>query len=159
MKNIGRARVAFMAIALSSSALAILSTTVAQGSTQTPSIPTGAAQAEIASQAANFAAANGGSRPATADVVATGRQAANELAIPGDQVQADEAVYLVQMAGKFTGYMAKVPPGSETPAGGALWFTFDPDTGLVLDWGINKSVVDLSALGSVSTIDLPAASK
>ena len=117
-----------------------------------PTPPTGATLTKMESTAWSFASLNGGHVPKTADVVLSSRQSSENTVGGGDQVDSDQRVYVVQMAGRFIAYMASTPPGVEAPRGGALSFNFDPATGQVTDWGVNAKPHDLSALGQVFQI-------
>ncbi len=57
--------------------------------------------------------------PAWVSVVTTTRQKALALATPGDIIpgSAKTIVYLLTMKGRFTDYLASVPPGASLPTG------------------------------------------
>jgi hypothetical protein len=117
-----------------------------------PTAPTGATLTKMENTAWSFASLNGGDVPKTADVVLSSRQSSENTVGGGDQVDSNQSVYVVQMAGRFIAYMASRPPGAKAPRGAALSFNFDPATGQVTDWGIDAKPYDLSALGHVFQI-------
>ena len=117
-----------------------------------PTAPSGVTLTKMENTAWNFASLNGGHIPKTADVVLSSRQSSENTVGGGDQVDSNQRVYVVQMAGRFIAYMASTPPGVKAPRGGALSSNFDPATGQVTDWGVTAKPHDLSALGQVFQI-------
>jgi hypothetical protein len=114
--------------------------------------PTGATLTKMENTAWSMASLNGGTVPATADVVLSSRQSSENTVGGGDQVDSDQRVYVVQMTGQFVANMASTPPGVAAPTGGALSFNFDPATEQVTDWGVSPGPRDLSGLGQVFQI-------
>jgi hypothetical protein len=61
-------------------------------------------------------------------------------------------VVVVQAAGSFVGYAAKVPAGKKLPHGKYLTVTIEASTGDVLDWGITSRPTKMSDLGTVQIL-------
>ncbi len=88
-----------------------------------------------------------------ADAVLTTRQAAATL-ISGDEINTNEAVYLVQLLGHFTLTGVSIPPNGTAPTGTALSFAVDVSDGRVVDTGLTLRAADLSKLGPVIVLIL-----
>ncbi len=120
-----------------------------------PSTPTPDVITQLQSVAARLGDYNmsvGATPPNSAEVVETTYAEALSFT-SGDILPAsapNPPVYVVQLRGSFTGYMAKIPLGAATPTGAAATFIFDPASGQANDWGFEKAPLDLSTLGSVS---------
>jgi hypothetical protein len=108
------------------------------------------APAALAAIAARAASVNGDAHPAQVTFVPTTRRKAQ--ALTGGVIPRDNASYLVQLRGHFTGYDASVPPGSKLPTGTVMTLTVDAATGSVTDVSIGNSAANLSALGHASAI-------
>ncbi len=119
---------------------------------QWPAVPTDGMRATLEREAAEFATANGGAIPASAEVVLTTRQTALNTAGGGDIVNSDEPVYLLQMLGEFTSSGPR-PLGAAAPKGSVFWFLYDPAQRTTVDWGLGREPTDLSMLGEVSQIE------
>jgi hypothetical protein len=88
-----------------------------------------------------------------ADAVLTTRQAAVTLT-SGDLINSNEAVYLVQLLGRFTLTDAPIPPNGTAPTGIALSFDVDVSDGKVVDTGLAHKAAGLSSLGPVIVLTL-----
>jgi hypothetical protein len=96
------------------------------------------------------AAANGEMHPVSMEFVATTRK--NAQALTGEGVPENNASYLVQIRGNFTGYNASIPPHKKIPTGSYLTLTVDAATGFVSDVGLTATAVSLPALGQSAFI-------
>jgi hypothetical protein len=151
-----RTRHARWLLALAAFAAAVSVTTVmlaGGGQAAPPGVPA-AAVPHLKQLATEMAANNGDPAAArTAVAVATTRQAAVGLESgAADRVDSNQAVYLVQLRGRFVGAMAKVPSGAPLPTGAVLHFTVDVGSGAVQDWGISDVPTNPSALGTVTSL-------
>jgi hypothetical protein len=117
-------------------------------------VPSEAVAVALRQTASLLSRENGNVHPATGQVVASTRQAAAALLDPGVDLVVDAPVYVVQVEGKFIGENAKVPPDAALPEGEALYFTFDPASGQVMDWGIEPHAAELSSLGQVTKLTI-----
>jgi hypothetical protein len=103
--------------------------------------------------AASFARVNGDARPRWTDAVITTHAKALESATPGDTERTGNktVVYLITMAGHFTGYGASMPPGAKPPTGTYLSVVINARTFRVTDWGLTGSAprVSPASLGPV----------
>ena len=133
-------------------AVVVSAVALSQAGDKFEAVPTGDQKLLLERTAGEMAVMNQGKVPATAEVVLTSRQTSQDLVAGGDQVFADEPVYLVQMEGSFT-VTGPAPEGFDAPVGIALWFLVDAETGQRLDWGVGPKLQDLSSLGEVSTIE------
>jgi hypothetical protein len=113
---------------------------------------TGIPTATLTGIAEQSAAANGDATPESAEVVATTRAKA-ALLMSGADVDTDQAVYLIQEQGSFTGVDAPIPPGVKPPTGQDLYVAVDAKTMEQLDWGILPAPVSLTSLGSPISLD------
>jgi hypothetical protein len=118
--------------------------------TTTPATPQPVTSATLKAVAERFATVAGDVHPSTIRYVKTTRQAANKLV--GTKVNADQPVYMIQMTGTFAVPAAKVPTGGSAPKGTTLTVTVDAATGQVDDWGIDSTMHNLSALGTVAAL-------
>ncbi len=116
----------------------------------TDSLPS-ALKITLEREAGEFAEANGGSVPSSAEAVLTTRQTSQD-ALGGDIVSSDQPVYLVQMEGSFVANAAPRPYGAEAPTGRTFWFLYDPAAQMTLDWGLGDHRADLTQLGDVFEI-------
>ncbi len=134
--------------------LTVAAVAIASGSQSRPTAEVSAALHDVA---LTMAKENGGDIPASADAVLTTRGEAFSLyGSPNDSLGevGGETVYLVELEGKFTAYLASIPPGMEVPTGVALIFAYDAEHARVTDWGVIPRVVDLSKLGDTFTVEL-----
>ena len=122
----------------------------------TPDAKTGARLQAIGGQFLKESAtgSNAVASSATADVIPTTQEVANDLFSPGTRVYQNTPVYAVQIQGSFTANLALVPPGAKAPTGAALWFLYDPVSDHVTDWGLRPEPADLSALGPVTELHI-----
>ena len=68
---------------------------------------------------------------------------------PGDRVSGPpKDVFVLTAKGRFTGYLAHVPPGQPFPTGSALSLTVEARTGKVLGWSLTSTPPNLAPLGS-----------
>lgn len=104
---------------------------------------------DVKQLAVRFAEQNGDKAPAV-EMVSTKRGAA-QAHLKSGKVDSDQAVYLVQMRGSFTGNLVPRPKGASAPKGDAITLTIDSATGEVTDWSLGK-VSDLAKLGSVKKL-------
>lgn len=92
--------------------------------------------------------------PAWVAAVTTTRQKALTSATPGDTIPGSRKsiVYLLTMNGRFTDYLASVPPGASVPTGRYLSDVIDARTFQGLDFGLgpNPPPVAPASLGPVT---------
>jgi hypothetical protein len=143
-----------LALAAFAAAASITTVMLAGGGQAAPPGVPAAAVPHLRQLAAEMAANNGDSAAAhTAVAVATTRQAAVALESgSADRVDSNQAVYLVQLHGRFVGALAKVPSGAPLPTGSVLHFTVDVQTGTVQDWGLSDVPTDPSRLGAITSL-------
>ena len=104
-----------------------------------------------------MASKNGEDSPQDIMVVRSTLSAA-EAALMGDQPRRPEqAVWVIQMAGEFVGYMAKGihGPNRAFPRGHLMTVVVDDDGG-VLIWSIRNESVNLASLGRVQPLSSTA---
>lgn len=101
--------------------------------------------------AKRVATANGESSPSDGLVTRSRRQTAQEV-VTGANVDSDEDVYVVELHGRFVGYMASVPAGAPLPKGGTVIVTIGSETGEILDWSLGDRRPDLSILGATRAL-------
>jgi len=140
-------------------ALAAVFAYAAGNARSTPTAPTVdlPRSAEVARYRANalaFAAANGETRPADANIVGSRREFAN-VALFGSEVDSDQEVFVVRLHGHFVGYQASVPPGQPLPTGSVLTLVFDANTHGLTDWALQKREVELQRLGTPQPLEVP----
>ncbi len=83
-----------------------------------------------------------------ADAVLTTRQASVTL-VSGAEINSNEAVYLVQLVGRFTLTDVSIPQNGTAPTGTDLDLDVDVSDGNVVDTGLLHKAADLSELGPV----------
>jgi hypothetical protein len=104
--------------------------------------------ADLRQKAWLFAARNGDPRPSAGQVVATTRQQIASLD-RGVRVDSDQEVYVVQLRGTFTAFLAHVPKGVPAPRGTLLTIVYDASSGYITDWSLQNTGQPLSILGPV----------
>lgn len=114
-------------------------------------LPNGPSEQDIKELSTQFANLNGEKTLDTIEMVRTKRQAAQKQ-IRGGTVDSDQDVYLVQLAGSFTGDMIPRPPRSKAPRGNTITLAIDGATGEVTDWSLSNERRDLRPLGAVETL-------
>lgn len=108
------------------------------------------ARARLAAIAVGAARASGDSHPSGIEFAATTRHKAQALL--GEGIPQQDASYLIQLHGHFTGYDASVPRGRKLPTGSVMTLTVSAATGAVTDVSITNSQVNLRTLGPATSI-------
>jgi len=103
---------------------------------------------QVRTLALQIAANNGEQAPSNLRVVATTFTAAL-AADTGATAPSGQEVFMVSMAGHFTGNGFDVPPGAAQPTGSVITFEFDPAAGSVVGLSIGDITPDLAQLGQV----------
>ncbi|MDX3101765.1 hypothetical protein [Nonomuraea angiospora] len=105
--------------------------------------------ADLKKAALAVASQYGEKTPTDVQVVTTTRKAAQRAVGAGDKVDTDQATYLVQMKGTFTG---RAPKGATLPHGNTMTVTVDAKTGEVTDTSLGNTRQDLKKLGAVKAL-------
>ena len=109
----------------------------------------------VGQTAQQFATEMGDPSPTSVQAVLTTRGAAEWL--DGEGVDEPQTpVWFVEMAGSFVDRFARIPPGASYPTGTAVDFTIDTRTHETLDLGVSDTLPDLSQLGRVYSVPIPA---
>jgi hypothetical protein len=104
-------------------------------------------------ECARFAAEQSGEKnPHDATVVATTRQAVNELI--GDRVNTNPDVFVVTLQGDFTAYAASIPQGATLPSGHVITLVLRGGDLEGLDAVLGNRPLDLGRLGQVEPLSL-----
>lgn len=117
-----------------------------------PSSPAPAPVSELDEIADSMAAGNAEPDPASEEYVESYRGKAVDAVGPGTVVDTNQPVYLIKIKGDFVGEMASVPVGEDLPTGRYLYVIVDKATLQMNDWAIGNQDVDLSSLGTPSSL-------